>query len=89
MTKLSAVRRLAEPELPREIVQGSKDVFCNPGMPSDWRPRPSTIVSDFGWIVGRPRRSLTPSRPASTFSRVSTGPFARMQAADSPPVGMP
>jgi hypothetical protein len=86
MTKVSAVR-VTEPERPSRIL--TKRVFCDLGMPSDWRARPATIVSDFGWIVGKPRRSTTPSRAPTSLGRQSTSPFLRMQAANSPLTGMP
>jgi hypothetical protein len=88
MTRLSA-RHLAQPASTSDRFNGPREIFCSPGMPPDWLPRPATIVTDFGWIVGTPRRSRTPSRPVNSFSRTVTQAFVRAQAANSPRFGMP
>ncbi|HZP11181.1 MAG TPA: hypothetical protein VFB36_02035 [Nevskiaceae bacterium] len=48
-----------------------RQVFCRRSLPHGWRPRPSTVLNEDGWIVGTPRRKrLHPSasKPAPALT---------------------
>jgi hypothetical protein len=80
---------LVERDARESAVNTHRGVYCSRSMPDSWRIRPSTVANDFGWIVGRPRRSRTAARPPSTANRSLTNVFIRAQLASSPPTGMP